>query len=168
MAQFHLFGAAIGTGESFRRQALSAIPDCSLYVYSRQPNTIGVGAHRADFSRPEVFHPAGDFNTPSVWICFGPIWLLAPFFEQLALRYPERLEQLSGLIASSSSSALTKRFASNPFDRELAARLISAEDRLFSVCHSLGVECRILRPTIIYGQIGPYDDRNFSRLLQIL
>ena len=50
----------------------------------------------------------------------------------------------------------------------MAARLTSAEDLLLSVCHSLGVECRILRPTIIYGQIGPYDDRNFSRLVQIL
>lgn len=168
MAQFHLFGAATGTGESFRCQVLSAIPDCSLYAYSRQPNKIGVGAHLADFSKPEIFNPAGDLNSPSVWISFGPIWLLAPFFEQLALRYPERLESLSGLIASSSSSALTKRFASNPFDRELAARLTSAEDRLLSVCHRLGVECRILRPTIIYGQIGPYDDRNFSRLLHIL
>lgn len=168
MAQFHLFGAATGTGESFRRQVLSAIPDCSLYAYSRHPNTISVGAHRADFSKPEVFHPAGDLNTPSVWISFGPIWLLAPFFEQLALRYPERLAHLSGLIVCSSSSAITKRFASNLFDRELAARLTSAEDQLLSVCQSLGVECRILRPTIIYGQIGPYDDRNFSRLLQIL
>ena len=86
--------------------------------YTRQPNKIGVAAHRVDFSKPEVFHPAGDLNTPSVWISFGPIWLFAPFFEQLALRYPERLAHLSGLITSSSSSAITKRFASNPFDRE--------------------------------------------------
>lgn len=50
----------------------------------------------------------------------------------------------------------------------MAARLTSAEDRLLSVCHRLGVECRIPRPSINYGQIGPYDDRNFSRLLQIL
>jgi len=123
MAQFHLFGAATGTGESFRCQVLSAFPDCSLYCYSRQPDKISVGAHRADFSKPEAFHPAGDLNTPSVWISFGPIWLLAPFFEQLALRYPERLEYLSGVIVSSSSSAETKRFASNPFARVLAARL---------------------------------------------
>jgi hypothetical protein len=168
MAQFHLFGVATGTGESFRRQSLSAFPDCSLYTYSRQPNKIGVDARFADFRKPEEFHPAGDLDTASVWISFGPIWLLAPFFEQLALRYPERLTHLSGLIVSSSSSAITKRFASNLFDRELAARLITAEDQLFSVCHSLGVECRILRPTIIYGQIGPYGDRNFSRFLQIL
>ena len=168
MTQFHIFGVATGTGESFRRQALSAFPDCSLYTYSRQPSKIGIGAHFADFRKPEEFLPAGNLNTPSFWISFGPIWLLAPFFEQLALRYPERLAHLSGLIVSSSSSAITKRFASNLFDRELAARLTAAEDRLLSVSHSLGVECRILRPTIIYGQIGPYDDRNFSRLIGLM
>ena len=97
MAQFHLFGAATVAGESFRYQSLSAIPDCSLYSYSRLPNKIGVGTHRADFNKPEAFHPAGDLNTPSFWISFGPIWLLTPFFEQLALRYPERLAHLSGI-----------------------------------------------------------------------
>lgn len=75
---------------------------------------------------PELLHPACDLNSPSVWISFGPIWLFAPFFEQLALRYPERLAYLSGLIVSSSSSAITKRFAPNPFDRDLAASLTSA------------------------------------------
>lgn len=39
---------------------------------------------------------------------------------------------------------------------------------MLSVCHSLGVECRILRPTIIYGQIGPYDPRNLSRLIGLM
>lgn len=165
MTQFHLFGAATGTGESFRRQCISALPDCSLYTYSRR---ISIDSHFADFRKPEEFCPAGDLKTASIWICFGPIWLFAPFFEQLAIRYPDRLAHLSGLIISSSSSAITKRFASNFFDRELSARLTRGEDRLLTICRSLGVECRVLRPTIIYGQIGPYDDRNFSRLLQTL
>lgn len=74
----------------------------------------------------------------------------------------------TGLIVSSSSSAITKRFASNLFDRELVARLTAAEDRLLSASHSLGLECRIPRPTIIYGQIGPYDNRNLSRLIGLM
>lgn len=168
MTQFHLFGAATGAGDSFRCQADSAQLNCSIFAYSRQPHKIGLNAHCVDFNSPHSFHPAGDFSIPSVWISFGPIWLLASFFEQLAKRYPERLTNLSGLIACSSSSALTKRFASNSFDRELADRLIRAEDQLLSACQNLRINCRILRPSIIYGQVGPYDDRNFCRLLQIL
>jgi len=30
------------------------------------------------------------------------------------------------------------------------------------------VSCRILQPTFIYGQVGPYGDRNLSRLLQLV
>ncbi len=168
MIQLHLFGAATGTGESFRAQAFSELHHCPLFAYSRQCGKIGVDSHYLDFNSPDSFYPAGGLAAPSVWVSFGPIWLLAPFFEQLALRYPERLAHLVGLIACSSSSVLTKRFASNSFDRELALRLACAEDQLLSVCRRLGIGCRILRPSIIYGQIGRYDDRNFSRLLQTL
>ena len=168
MTQFHLFGAATGTGESFRLRLASEQPNCSLFAYSRQPNKINYGSHYLDFKSPESFYPAGEASIPSVWVSFGPIWLLAPFFEQLALHYPERLSHLSGLIACSSSSVLTKRFASNSFDRELAARLTSSEDQLLSTCSNYGIGCRILRPSIIYGQIGSYSDRNLSRLLALM
>ena len=134
-----------------------------LYAYSRRL----AAEHRADFADPAGFLPAG-VGIPSLWISFGPIWLLAPFLEQLAKHYPQRLRDLRGLIACSSSSALTKRFAFNDFDRALVARLISAEDQLLATCHRLDVPCRILRPSLIYGQVGPYGDRNLSRLLALM
>jgi hypothetical protein len=168
MNQIHLFGAATGSGEFFRIQALSELPGYPLFAYSRQPDKIGLGYRFVDFTFPDAFHPAGELASPSVWISFGPIWLFSFFFERLALHYPERLRGLRGLIACSSSSVLTKRFAFNSFDRDLATRLARSEDQLFSACNSLGVACRILRPSIIYGKIGCYDDRNFSRLLQVL
>jgi hypothetical protein len=37
-----------------------------------------------------------------------------------------------------------------------------------AICSRLQVPCRILQPTLIYGQVGPYGDRNLSRLLQLL
>jgi len=166
--QIHLFGAATGSGESFRAQAFSELHHCPLFAYSRNCGKIGADYHYLDFNSPGSFYPAGDLAAPSVWISFGPIWLLAPFFEQLSISRPERLANVVGMIACSSSSVLTKRFAANSFDRELAARLASAEDQLLSACRRLSVGCRILRPSIIYGQIGRYGDRNFSRLLNIL
>ena len=134
-----------------------------LYVYSRR---LPAG-HRVDFADPVGFLPAG-VGIPALWISFGPIWLLAPFLEQLAQQHPERLQDLRGLIACSSSSALTKRFAANDFDRALVARLINAEDQLIATCGRLDVPCRILRPSLIYGQVGAYGDRNLSRLLALM
>lgn len=116
----HLFGAATPSGEALRQLALTADPARPLHAYSRQAPA---PANWADFTNPEVFRPAGKPGTPAIWISFGPIWLLAPFLEHLARDHPERLTGLRGLIACSSSSAITKRFAANRFDRELVARL---------------------------------------------
>lgn len=161
--QIHLFGAATPTGEALRQRAASAQPHGPLLAYSRRS-----ADHSADFTNPSAFCPAGEPGAPAIWISFGPIWLLAPFLEQLAREHPERLAGLRGLIACSSSSALTKRYAANRFDRELVARLRGAEHQLLATCRRLQVPCRILQPTLIYGQVGPYQDRNLSRLLQLL
>ncbi len=161
--ELHLFGAATPTGEAFRHQAANADLPWPLHAYSRRS-----AANSADFTNPADFRPAGYPTAPSLWISFGPIWLLAPFLEQLALEHPERLAGLRGLIACSSSSSITKRFAANRFDRELVARLSGAEYQLLVICRRLQVPCHILQPTLIYGQAGPYGDRNLSKLLRLL
>ncbi len=127
--------------------------------------------HRADFLDPSSFHPEVTLHpslSASLWISFAPIWLLAPFLAKLADSYPDRLVGIRGLIACSSSSVITKRFAANAFDRQLVARLKNAEDQCLSLCRHLQIPCLILRPTIIYGQVGLYGDRNLSRLIALL
>jgi len=166
--QLHLFGAATASGEAFKQLAASSHQGWQLAAYSREPAVHLHQVHLADFSNPAAFRPAGVPGSPSIWISFGPIWLLAPFLEQLASYHSERLSGLRGLIACSSSSALTKRFAANPFDRQLAAQLIEAEKRLRSTASRLQVTCSILRPTLIYGQVGPYGDHNLSRILKLM
>jgi hypothetical protein len=166
-AALHLFGAATPTGEALRQLVAAAPGKQLLHSYSRRPQAASA-SHRADFTDPLAFQPAGSPQQPALWISFAPIWLLAPFLEQLAASSPERLDNLRGLIACSSSSALTKRFAANRFDRQLVARLTGAEDQLLATCRRLQLPCRILRPTLIYGQAGPYGDRNLSRLLALL
>ncbi len=161
--ELHLFGAATPTGGAMRQLSANADLPWPLHAYSRQSADTP-----ADFTNPSAFQPAGNPGAPALWISFGPIWLLAPFLEQLALEHPERLAGLRGLIACSSSSAITKRFAANRFDRELVARLSAAEEQLLATCRRLQVPCRILQPTLIYGQAGPYGDRNLSKLLQLL
>lgn len=161
--ELHLFGAATPTGEALRKQAAKADLPWLLHAYSRCS-----AVTPADFTNPVAFRSAGYPRAPALWISFGPIWLLSPFLEHLALEHAERLAGLRGLIACSSSSAITKRFAANRFDRELAVRLRGAEDQLLATCRRLQVPCRILQPTLVYGQAGPYGDRNLSKILQLL
>jgi len=160
----HIFGALTHTGEALKQQLCSAHAAFPLVAYSRRDPSL----LPADFSDPGSFRPGGEPGALGLWISFGPIWLLAPFLEQLALEHPERLHGLRGVIACSSSSAITKRFAANRFDRELVARLTTAEDQLIATCRRLELPCRILRPTLIYGRVGPYVDRNLSRLIGLM
>ena len=162
--QIHLFGAATPSGEAFRQLIKTDGRYAPLLCYSRShPERL-----HADFNDPTTFRPGGEPGTAALWISFGPIWLLAPFFEHLAESHPERLQGLQGLIACSSSSVLTKRFSANSFDRELVARLARAEDQLLVTCKRFQLSCRILRPTLIYGRAGSYSDRNLSRLVQLM
>ena len=105
---------------------------------------------------------------PAAWVCFAPIWLLAPFLEHLANNHSKHLANVKSLVACSSSSVITKRFAANRFDRELVARLNSSEQLLIETCKRIEMPFAILQPTLIYGKVGVYGDRNLSRLLQQL
>jgi len=166
--QLHLFGAATPSGAAFRRCVSAQGTSLPLFGYSRQPDSVEPWLHQANLQDPAAFQPAGDPEAAAIWISFAPIWLLAPFLAQLTADHPARLAGLSAVIACSSSSAITKRFAANRFDRDLVARLLASEDQLLATCRGLGIPCRILRPTLIYGRVGPYADRNLSRLVQLM
>jgi nucleoside-diphosphate-sugar epimerase len=105
---------------------------------------------------------------PQIWISFAPIWLLAPFLSALVRHHPEALAGLKGVVACSSSSVITKRFAANRFDRELVARLAAAQEQLLQLCERLGVPCRILAPTLIHGRSAHHADRNVEALRRLL
>ena len=161
--KIHIFGAATPSG-----QALLRFPGLDLVGYSRNA-TPGAGRlHPADLNYPARFQPAITSGVPSIWVSFAPIWLFASFLQRLAIDHPDRLRGLCGVIATSSSSTITKRFASNVSDRDLVSRLITAEEELLATCRALSLPCRILQPTLIYGQVGSYSDRNLSILLHHL
>ena len=103
-------------------------------------------------------------------VSFAPIWLLAPFLAALhnSLGALGRRLPLAAVVACSSSSVITKRFAANREDRRLVERLLRCEDSLEATCAKAAIPCRILRPTLIYGQAGDRGDQNLSSLLQMM
>ena len=158
----HLFGASTPVGESFCRKTHD-----DVIVYSRNPSKLSHSSAFADLSQPDNFHPAPALG-PSVWISFAPIWLFGPFLSHLECNYPERLQGVVGIIACSSSSVITKRFASNEYDRALVAQLFKSEELIISSCTRLSIHCSILQPSLIYGKVGPYSDKNLSLIAELL
>jgi hypothetical protein len=113
--------------------------------------------------------PSGPDQAPSgLLVSFAPIWSFAPWLARCASSDPTGVAGLQGVIACSSSSVITKRFAANGFDRELVQRLRRAEDQLTRTCSDKRIPLRILAPTLIYGQAGPLGDRNLSKLRGLL
>jgi nucleoside-diphosphate-sugar epimerase len=72
---------------------------------------------------------------------------------------------LKRLVCLSSTSILSKEASPSRYERDLASRLATAEEDVLSICQKLGVDCAILRPTMIYGQ-GL--DRNVSRAVKFI
>ncbi len=104
--------------------------------------------------------PAG----PQVWIAFAHIWLVAPLLQALRAGLPDCLADLRGVVACSSSSVITKRFAANGFDRDLVRRLSASQEQLLADCAELGVPVRILAPTLIHGRTAHNVDHNVETL----
>ncbi len=166
-----LFGAATPSGAALLEAALQEAGGWRVLAAGRRPLPPGLermargGVRRVDLCDPAAFAPPSE---PLWWVSFAPLWHLAPFLENLRRQRPESLRGLQGVVACSSSSALTKRFAANAFDRDLVRRLRDAEESLAASCAALDIPCRILAPTLIYGQAGGYGDRNLSRLLGLM
>ena len=176
MPRLLIFGATTPAGDALLRQA-KGVPGLELAVAGRRPppDHPAVPFLRCDLGDrspagtlpipwPDPQRPA----EPLLLVSFAPIWQLAPYLAHQLATQPAWAQSLGGVVACSSSSVLTKRYASNGFDRDLVRRLSQAEELLRSSCERQGVAWQILAPTLIYGASGAYVDRNLSRLMPLL
>ncbi len=151
------------SGAAFAELA-AAWEGCSgLHLYSRQ---------RQGFTALDLEHaedlPLPSGTQPSVLVSFAPIWLFAPFLKRWLSRQPHQAYGIAAVLACSSSSVLTKRFAFNAYDRNLVAGLSQAEECLLATCKPHNIPCGLIQPTLIYGQLGTRRDANLSRLLGLM
>jgi len=101
-------------------------------------------------------------------VSFAPIWLLSDFLTRVSIEQPEKLRELKGIIAISSSSFLTKRFAFSNYDKSLAFSINMAQEDIIRLARFLGIDCQILAPTLVYGCKNSHRDRNISKIITIL
>ena len=161
--RIHLFGAATPTGAFFAQLASSQPSAIQLMSYSRSdPSKLLL-----DLVAPDRFDTSC-FERGDLLVSFAPIWLLAPFITHLHAHNPGWFKSLGGIVACSSSSAFTKRFAFNRFDRALVARLRDSESELAFLAEQCQLPLLTLRPSLIYGSCGRFGDRNLSRLVALM
>ena len=161
--RIHLFGSATPSGAFFEQLASSHPSSIQVRSYSRSDPS----KPRLDLVAPEHFDTSC-IHHGDVLVSFAPIWLLAPFITHLHAHNPGWFKSLGGIVACSSSSAFTKRFAFNRFDRALVARLRHSESELAFLAQQCQLPLLILRPSLIYGSCGRFGDRNLSRLVALM
>jgi hypothetical protein len=160
MSDVLLFGATSPSGLAF----IQGAANLSLTVAGRR-RPLGFADGPFQFCD---LRAADSLDQPldGILVSFAPLWDLAPFLARLAELHPGQLAGVRAVVACSSSSVITKRFAFNRFDRDLVQRLSGSQDVLIDTCRNLGLPCRIVAPTLIYGRVGTHGDRNLSQLLQ--
>jgi hypothetical protein len=157
-----LFGSNNPTGAAF----LNISSNDSVEIWGRNPTK--------DLERLHVYCDLTDMYTNSsnqingIVVSFAPIWLLAPFLLNLLNDHPTALRNLKGIIACSSSSFITKRFAFNLNDKELVSTLEYSHRLIIRICERLVIPFQILAPTMVYGKVMNYSDKNLSRIVSLM
>jgi len=93
------------------------------------------------------------------WISLAPIRVLPDYFSAIEQSGAQRIVVLS------STSRFTKHYSSDPADQALAQSFIDLEATVQSWAESKGIECVILRPTLIYG-LGK--DKNICEIIRLI
>ena len=155
----YLFGRTSLSGEAFYKVSNLGRIRINIYSFSRKNKS----SFKLDLREPRSFSSID--NEKFKIISFAPIWDLSYFLNYLFNNQKDKLKNLDGIIACSSTSALTKRFESNNFDKNLSENLINSEKKLIEVCEKLKISCQIVRPTMIYGSVNGLEDKNISRIL---
>ena len=100
-------------------------------------------------------------------VSFAPIFLVKNLIKELEENNLNELKTLKGVVIYSSTSAVTKKFAANAFDKNLSKNLISSENEILSIFKKYSINCQIIRPTIIYGVYKDLEDNNFSKIINL-
>lgn len=153
-----LFGASTQAASYF----LSYYSDFPIRINSRNITFNTSHQRYVDLSDPQSFCISRPKHDSLCFISFAPITLFAQFIEYLSYKTPSYLRSLKGIVVCSSTSAVTKYYSVCSFDRSLAESLTRAESTLKSVCDFQNIPCIVLRPTMLYDNVGTCSDKVLS------
>ena len=158
----YIFGKTSLSGEFFYQYLHFKQKKYKIYSFSRDKKK----GYKLDLQNPDSFSFINDEDF--ILISFAPIWHLAYFLNYLFHHKNQNLKNLKGIIACSSTSAITKKFEFNSYDKNLSKKLLISETKVFSIAEKLNINCQIIRPTMIYGSFKEIKDNNISKILFIL
>ena len=94
------------------------------------------------------------------------IWLFVPFLKNYINKI--NIKKIKGIIVTSSTSVKTKRYSWNEFDKNLYRKLSQWEKELIKLNKKHNLKITIIRPSLIYGDIGYKEDKNLSFIIKMM
>ena len=158
----YLFGATTTTGQAYVNIFKKHHDIKNLKAFSRYFQK----SSKLDLDKPHLFEI--NDNEDFLLVSFAPIWKISKLVEHIINEKPEKIRFFKGIIACSSSSVHTKKYSFSEFDKKLVERLKNSENLLLKVCKELKIPICIVQPTLIYGNVGIYKDKNMNFLKSVL
>ena len=164
MKSIFLFGSSTKTGNYIYKNYKFFTEYSNIYNFSSKKDS--------DFyiDLKSYNFPKGiSLNKKILIISLAPIWLFVPYLESILETKKIDNKNILGLIVTSSTSAITKKYAWNKSDQKLSENLIFWEKKLSYLKKKFNLrKVTIVRPTLIYGDIGSNTDKNYNLISNII
>ena len=151
MTDIKLFGCSNPSASYFKRTYKNHFYKSNLQCFSRScKEDIDVYVDLESYYIPKEL----ELIDETIFISFSPIWLFVP--------------NIKALIIVSSTSVITKKYSWSNFDKKLALDLHFWEQELITLTAKYNFKLTLIRPSIIYGNIGLNEDKNISSLIKLM
>ena len=158
----HILGATSLTGQYLCNDLKRKVKNINIFCYS---------SNSSKYSHLDLTKNIYNLKNPHedhIIISVSPIWIFSKFIYNSLNLNPLIKNKLKGIITCSSSSLITKKYASNYYDKHLVYNLKYAEDNLKKICTENNIFLSIIRPTLIYGKRREKIDNNINLIIKIL
>lgn len=163
MIEIKLFGGSNPSASYFKRTYKKYVCKSNLQCFSRScKEDIDIYVDLESYYFPEEL----DLKNETIFISFAPIWLFVPYFKNYLNKFNGK--NIKSLIIVSSTSVVTKKYAWSNFDKKLALDLHFWEQELIKLTSKYNFRVTLIRPSIIYGNIGLNEDKNISLLIKLM
>ena len=161
MSEIKLFGVSTEAGKYFKKEYKKYLHQTKLTSFSRSNNT------DTYFDLTSSLYPKElSIRDETLIISLAPIWLFVPFLKNYISKINQK--KIKGIIVTSSTSINTKKYSWNKFDKKLYSELSNWEDELIKINKKYNLKVTIVRPSIIYGDLGYEEDKNFSFIVKLM
>ncbi len=161
MSEIKLFGISAETEKYFKKVYKKYLNQTKLDIFSRSNKKSIYFDLNSSLYPKELF-----LKEETLLISFAPIWLFVPFLRNYINK--KNRAKIKGIIVTSSTSVNTKKYSWNKFDKKLYSDLSYWEEELIKINKKFDLKVTIIRPTLIYGDIGYDEDKNLSLIIKLM